>query len=511
MTIKAKQFQHLFYAIAVIFCLGSMVGCDDGIDPSESEEHQYYIDVDAKSYLEEVMTYRDSWTRSKKFKASLIGIYYWYDDVPERSFYLNEDINSYFKALRNSKDQWSWMMTGKEYVDNESGIVSGTYGAAIGQAIEYYDDYGLRIKYVYPDSPFGALGVRRGWQITAMNGVDVTEITEQNVNMVNEILVEPSITQAVEFTFKDENGKLHVENVTASAEIVTSPALETKIFTAADYPGLTEKVGYFHYLSFKSQMMDDIDEAMAQFKAAGVHKLILDLRYNTGGDMSACDLLAGYIAPKEVEGQIYNNMVHNDIYTRWNESTAVTRPRSEEGVDMGLDLDKVYIITGEYSASASEVLLNGLLPLMDIEHVGDTTYGKPNGMYVMLYPETNADYAKYNKGDFSTLEYVFLPICFYNKNGAGNYIPDNGIVPENLRPDDLYHDFDASEDNINACLHHIVYGSYPDLPAVEPRVRSASHNGVKANLEPKTENPLNTNYLVPISKILNTERFNFVF
>ena len=67
--------------------------------------------------------------------------------------------------------------------------------------------------------------------------------------------------------------------------------------------------------------------------------------------------------------------------------------------------------------------LNGLKPLSNLKHVGDTTYGKPNGMYVFYYPGDNAAYAKYNAGNFSGLKYVFLPICFYNANGEGQNIP----------------------------------------------------------------------------------------
>ena len=91
-------------------------------------------------------------------------------------------------------------------------------------------------------------------------------------------------------------------------------------------------------------------------------------------------------------------------------------------------------------------------------------------MYVYLYP---AHLAAYDKGDYSALQYVFLPICFYNTNGLGENIPDTGMIPENQRPDDLYHDFDATEDNILACLYHIVHGSYPDLPEVAPETKAS--------------------------------------
>ena len=101
---------------------------------------------------------------------------------------------------------------------------------------------------------------------------------------------------------------------------------------------------------------------------------------------------------------------------------------------------------------------------MDLYLVGDTTYGKPNGMYVLMYPGTDADYDKYDAGDYSTLKLVFLPIAFFNRNGKNEPIPYDGFVPDNYRPDDLMHDFGVEEDNIKACLESIVNGAFPDLP-----------------------------------------------
>ena len=129
-----------------------------------------------------------------------------------------------------------------------------------------------------------------------------------------------------------------------------------------------------------------------------------------------------------------------------------------------LDLDALYVIGGGGTASASEVTINGLKPYMDLYLVGDTTYGKPNGMYVLLYPGEDEDYAKYNKGDYSSLKLVYLPIAFFSKNSLYESIPYNGFIPDNYRADDLRHDFGVEEDNIKACLEHIVSGGFPALP-----------------------------------------------
>jgi hypothetical protein len=60
---------------------------------------------------------------------------------------------------------------------------------------------------------------------------------------------------------------------------------------------------------------------------------------------------------------------------------------------------------------------------------------------------------------------VFLPIAFFNKNSEDAYIPYMGFVPDNYCPDDLYHDFGLEENNVKACLEHIVSGSFPPPPS----------------------------------------------
>ena len=131
---------------------------------------------------------------------------------------------------------------------------------------------------------------------------------------------------------------------------------------------------------------------------------------------------------------------------------------------------------------------------MNIQHVGDTTYGKPNGMYIFPYP---ADNDKYSKGDYSGLKYVFYPICFYNLNRNYEKIPDKGIIPDNYRPDDLYHDFDAKEDNIAACLHHIVHGTYPQLPEMAGRDSwDCDYNDCMISIEPEKSGRIGGFYTV---------------
>ena len=406
--------------------------------------------------------------------------YYWYRSVPDLQPDYKTDIYKYFDKLlwtgdaqHPYGDYWSWMMDGQEYIAEESGIQSGTFGASLGQPwmdlTDYFeDDYNIVVRYVYPNSPFDKAGVTRGCVLTNLDGKSVQGYylsSNAHLQEFDKIVNYPSTTEYHVFEFKTPSGETISKSMLAAETLNTRPGLIKKIFTSEDYPGLTQPVGYFHYLAFKADddangksMMDDITEAMAYFKANNVKTLILDLRYNGGGDSRASDKLVSYLAPKSANGEVYVKRTHNDKLKSEDKEQKVECPADSP------EFNKLYFITGRGSASASEMSLNGLKPLANVKHVGDTTYGKPNGMYVFYYPGDNASYAQYDKGNFKKLKYVFLPICFYNANGLGENIPDDGMIPDVTIPDDLYHDFDASEMNIAACLYDIVHGSFPDIP-----------------------------------------------
>ena len=409
--------------------------------------------------------------------------YYWYKYVPTGVDVTKYDIYDYFDALLYSKDRWSWMMNKDDYVSSETGVVSGTYGASISQPIEYYNDYEIKVRYVYPNSPFAKEGVTRGWTLTHIAGTPVIDLIK------SETFNTQYSTSPQTFTFRDLLGKNHTFTVSAATSLSTKSYLCVQVFDNDDYEGLTAPVGYFNYLSFKAGMLEDIDNAMATFSSAGIKNLILDLRYNGGGDSRASQLLVNYLAPKSADNEVYVKRTHNDKLSSHDVSSKIIRNTGS------LNLDNLYVITGHGSASASEMVLNGLKPLMNVINVGDTTYGKPNGMYVLFYPADDASYVKYDKEDYTDLKYVFLPICFYNSNKLGENIPDDGFVPVNYRPDDLYHDFTVDEDNIKACLNHIVNNTYPNLPAKTKTITKPS--GKKISLSEEDTNPNYGIYTVP--------------
>ena len=449
---------RLFRIVCLSFAMTLFaVSCqnEDPIEPVKEEPQQQ---KPQNTTADSIAKANKALAKAKKyFLNTCVPYYYWHDEMDSivKSLNVNDfkTMESYFEATLFPRDRWSWMADGSYYAQSETGEYQGTWGASLTQQIEYYNDYSIRVAYVYPGSPFARNGVKRGWILSEIAGRPVME-TIGDGSFYSEYQKSPQ-----SFTFTDYDGESHTFTASLSS-LETRSSLISSIISPSEFPGLTESVGYFLYMSFKADdFLNDIHEAMELFKRNNIHKLILDLRYNGGGDSRASQLMVDYLAPKSANHKPYVHRSHNKQHADEDVIDSINRLPSS------LDLDALYVIGGDGTASASEMLINGLRPYMDLTLVGDTTYGKPNGMYVFMYPGDYQNLVRYNSGDFSTLEYVFLPICFFNKNGVGDIIPEDGFIPDNYRPDDLTHDFGVEEDNIKACLTRIVTGSFPDLPA----------------------------------------------
>lgn len=486
--------KHFSFIIALALCV-LVAGCEKKPTAEELEQQRIAELIEADADYEAKVYLRD---------AYMSVYYYWYKQVTDRNKelapYEYESIGDWFDALLYESDRWSWMEDADSYLDSETGNISGTWGASFTQPVDYFNDYGIYVSCVFPGSPLAKYGVTRGAQLRAIGDVVLGDRidSDEKLDAVNEHLYD----SPNKFTFRLTDGRDTTFKASLATSLSTNYILGSDIFDAWDFPGLKEKVGYFHLLSFQNVAIADIDRTFKEFKESGVKKLILDLRYNGGGSSDVSDTLASFIAPKSAQGKPYVTRTHNDILKKYDATQYVQKNAANLG------LDAIYFIMQKGSASASEMLYNGMRPYFgdNIHLVGQQTYGKPNGMYVLFYPGEDEDYDRYSDGDYSALQYVFYPICFYNKNSKGEEIPStaevgSGFVPESERPDDVFHDFGAQEGDIYACLYHIVHGSYPaidDSHVVSEATKSGDALVTSLASGPETTDPHYGRYTVTL-------------
>jgi hypothetical protein len=154
------------------------------------------------------------------------------------------------------------------------------------------------------------------------------------------------------------------------------------------------KVGYLHFTGFTLDASKDLVDVFRQFKADGIRELVLDLRYNTGGYVTTGQVLASMIAPPDVvqRKEIFNKDVFNSILGPKMNAETRFAPTMEIELSSGKimlnmlnanpGIERLWVLVTGQSASASESLICGLKPYMDVRLVGTQTYGKFCGGYL---------------------------------------------------------------------------------------------------------------------------------
>jgi len=293
-------------------------------------------------------------------------VYLWNDQIPDvdpRSYPSAEALLE--DLLYPERDHWSYVAPRSRvdayYRDGES--------LGIGARWKYDAAGAMRFALVYPGSAAEEAGLARGDELLAVNGKTVAEIEDGELwgTITGEDAEGVEVTLAVRKESESgEAADVAVRKRWYSLQTVSAQEV-------LEVGG--RKVGYLALDRFIGPSGPAITEAFAGFHEEGVEDLVLDLRYNGGGLTETARYLASLIGGKEIDGRAYSVVMHNDRHRDWD---GVARFELREHA---LNLKRVAIIATGATASASEMLINGLRPWLDaMAVIGDTTYGKPVGM-----------------------------------------------------------------------------------------------------------------------------------
>ena len=356
--------------------------------------------------------------------------YYWYNLMPSVNREDYADPYKLMDAMRYKElDRWSFVADYDAFMAQMQGSFVG-HGFRIGLD----DADNARIVMIYKYSPLYAQGVRRGWIVEKINGTDVAPVLISGNSDAYTSLIGPSTAGITNiFLFRKPDGTETTISSTKSAFTVNSVLLYDTLHLSS---GVT---GHLVFEAFIEPSENELATAFAYFKANGATDLILDLRYNSGGYLYIAQELASYIAGNGYQSTQFVNLTYNDKHTTSNASFPfVATPSS-------LALSRLVVITTRETASASECVMNGLKPLMNVVSLGDTTNGKPVGM---------------DGGDIGK-KYFVAPVTFkiVNRNNEGDYF--SGFFPDALVSDDITHDFkDRQELCLKEAISYLENGSF---------------------------------------------------
>lgn len=358
---------------------------------------------------------------NKWIKEQMDTYYYWLEDM-KTPIAQDSDPEDYFEALLNRPtDRFSEIYPNYQELVNSLSGVSREAGYEISLARESSQNENVLAFVVYTKkgSPAESQGLRRGDIITQINGQTLTLNNYQN------LLRQRSDNHTVNFFRFNPETENYSPQPQISLETIT--LAENPNFLDTIYTINNQKIGYVVYHFFApgiegqpKRYDDQMDAIFGRFKAENINHLILDFRYNGGGFVSSAVNLASLIAPSVTSEDIFSRTKYNSFLSQFQEIRDLEiRKFDNKSQNLGniLNGNRIHIITSGRTASASELIINGLKPYMNVYLVGGVTVGKNVGS-IAIEDEDNAD------NDYGILPIVSMS---FNKDNQSEYT--NGFTP----------------------------------------------------------------------------------
>lgn len=398
------KYRHLLVGLLCVFSFNACEKDNNGIPDNPT-------DNDVNKWIERIMRENYLWYEDLPDKQSLDF------SIPPEDFFANllsdkdgKDLSGghhYFstlekttstKAIYNDKDSYGFDFATSNLRDSNN-----TYKIAV-------------IIYVLKGSPAEEAGLKRGDWIIGVNGQEGTITNYDMLRSGGDITLQlaryDNLTERIIPTRKAA--------MSASRAVEDTPFLKDSVYNYGN-----KRIGYLMYNHFASgpdsytdtRYDEQLRQLFADFKAKGVNEFVLDLRYNGGGQTTSAQLLASFLAPKDILGKTFCQFEFNGKNKDKNTSSPFLN--TAEVLAGNLNLSRLYVLTGQTTASASELVINSLIPYLgadNIHLIGQQTLGKTVGMNV--YDESK------------TYGWTLSPVCFrvYNSKGEANY--ENGFVPD---------------------------------------------------------------------------------
>lgn len=370
-------------------------------------------------------------------------VYYWYKEAPDvdPSNYGSKEalLDVLIQPEKDRGHEYSYLTT----VAEEQAFLSNA--AYVGFGFSMATDQAGRIflRESFPGGPAHDAGMERGDEIISINGEDVSLMSTAQFN---------AALEADTLTFGVRHPDESVNAYPISKAEVELPVVGDVVHNL----GAAQDTTYIFFRSFVDPAFNELETAFAAMKDEGDTKLILDLRYNGGGLVTVAQRLGSLIAGGTHAEAIVANLEFNDRYASQNQSYRLeTRTNTVDVTDM------VVITTGG-TASASEMIINGLDPFINVATVGATSYGKPVGQSRLDFDLLNADCTD------DILRGVTFKVV--NADGVGEYY--TGFQPICAADDDVLHQLgSADEESLRSALYYLENGGCD--PAITPKAQYA--------------------------------------
>jgi carboxyl-terminal processing protease len=358
-----------------------------------------------------------------------------------------------------------WPNDLEEFNKTTQGEFSG-----VGIQIQSDEDGSLRVVSPLEDSPAYKAGIKAGDVISKINGKNAKGIT---------------LNQAVK-TITGPDGTMVTLTVRSPGGTTKDYDIERKKIKVASIKGWLHrpgggwdylvdqdnKIGYLRLTNFTKSTSDELDKAAEELHAKGAKAIILDLRYNPGGLLSA----ATDVSDKFLhEGLIVSTRADRETP---NQPTYATARQDDNEISIPM-----VVLVNQYSASASEIVSGALKDQNRAKVVGERTFGK--GSVQMLFPlSSRTAYLKL------TTSHYYLPSgrCIHREENSTEWGVDPDLTIE-MTPEQMRAAIDARQDLDVLRDADAAAPAKDKIEAVKEQAKDVKDAVAKATKDPMASDP----------------------
>lgn len=304
-----------------------------------------------------------------------------------------------------------------------------TYVTSIAEENAYYQTgssagFGFRLAYdesnrrlfvteAFENAPALTAGIDRGSEIV---GIGTTAAGVQTVDALFRSGGGAAVSNALGPSTAGTARVLRIRAVDGTQREVTVAKADYAIDPVSSRYGARiiedggRRVGYLNLRTFISTADQQLRDAFAQFRAAGITEVIVDLRYNGGGLVSTAELMGNLLGGNRATSEVFAYVAFRPEKSTENE-TSYFAPQPQS-----VSPTKIAFIGTGGSASASELVINAFTPFLhgDSALVGTNTYGKPVGQIAL---------------DRAACDDRLRVVAFATQNAARQGAYYNGLAP----------------------------------------------------------------------------------
>lgn len=325
--------------------------------------------------------------------------------------YSNEELALFSKAYNVMKNQWYF---GKDVEDLETKLIEGAISGMMMSDVDRHTNYMSQqeatdftnslsgtltgvgcsiysvggiflIDKVFPLAPAEIAGMKSGDEILRVDGVSVAgKTSDEVVSMV-----------------RGEEGSSVTISVSRGGEEIDLTMKRSVISATVYMEVVDDKTAVLEISTFADSTASEVATQLAKMESLGIENLIIDLRDDTGGYLSALVSIGNYLLPK-------GTVIIQESYRDGNVKQEISQNKNP------YTFKKMAVLVNEYTASAAEVLTAALQEGIGATVIGTTTYGKGTMQVPMVLG--NGGILKYTTAQWLTTN--------------GNTINGTGITPD---------------------------------------------------------------------------------